>query len=85
MLMLVWMHTCPWYSILLGSAVTSDAVDLLEKNGFLWDAKGMRQVFWLLQTQATLFCGKREPVRTPASKDASATELMPSMAGGTAL
>lgn len=79
-LMLVWMSTCSWYSILLCSAVTSDAVDLLEKNGFLWDAKRMRQVFWLLQTQATLFCGKREPVRTRASKDAAATELMPSMA-----
>lgn len=44
-LKLVWMHACSWYSILLGSAVTSDAVDLLEKNGFLWDAKGMRKVF----------------------------------------
>lgn len=40
------LHVHMWdHSILLGSDVTSDAVDLLEKNGFLWDAKGMRKVF----------------------------------------
>lgn len=50
------------------------------RTGFLWDAKGIRQMFWLLQTQTTLLREKREPVRPLASKDAAATELMPSMA-----